>query len=224
MLVLIPAPEVGVGCVEGSMCLAMYVINTLYFHSVGTGISIYSDIDVSNLILSSSVITRVKYTPFKLETDRIDNQVVHEFIDKFYESVMSQVQDGIVVKVVTKVEFSGTFRNFGKLVRITNDIKFKRILYNVIAGQMELNSNHYDQLLPTSFICVYIILDQDSSKILLPDTLLRIDTGLLTHPIDLPLPHEFHNLPDKDKKLFNPNGSIKINDFGFLPLNMDLSK
>ena len=120
-----------------------------------------------------------------------------------------------MVKVLVKVDFSGLFRNYSRQIHITNDVKFKRVLFNAILGQMELNSDHYDQMVPSYFIFYYIILDTEGSNLLLKDTLLKIDEGMLSNPIDLPLQYIFENLEDKEKKLFHSNGSIKINDYSF---------
>lgn len=89
---------------------------------------------------------------------------------------------------------------------------------------MDIIKDNYEVLIPSYIIFSYFILSEENSSVALPNLLHKVREDLLKVPAEFPLPHVYNNLPHPDKHLFNPNGSIKINDFSFLPYCMDFSK
>lgn len=111
-------------------------ISTSCFHSVGSGVSINSDI-VFPVIPVSGIVNKkkhsfTKYQSYKIKISDISISLIPSLIDQFWNDVMSNLSDNIVVYVLVKVDFSGTIRSFSYKVAVTRDIKFKDVLYKSI--------------------------------------------------------------------------------------------
>jgi len=164
------------------------------------------------------------YQSYRIQIDDINISLIPGFIDQFWTEIMSPLPDDTVVYILVRVNFNGPIRNFSYRVDVTRDIKFKDVLYRAIWGQMDIIQDKYETLIPSHLIFSYFILNDENSKVVLPNILNKVREDLLKAPSDFPLPFVYKNLPNPDKHLFLPNGSIKINDYSFLPYNMDFSK
>lgn len=163
-----------------------------------------------------------KYQEFKIQTNNIDVELLPGFIDIFWDNIMSQLPDDTVVHILVKVDFDGMIRSFSFKFSCTKDSKFKDLLFKSIQGQIGVIGDYYDVLTPTYLIFNYFILDKEDSILCLPTILLKIKEDLLATPIDILSLSSSPDLPNRYKNLFHPNGSIKLNDFSFIPLDMDI--
>lgn len=141
---------------------------------------------------------------FKRVINYLDSNTLSNFIDSFYQEVMSTFNDEQVVSLIFKVEYSNKIiRSFSRSMKVTNNLRFKDIIYRNIEGYITLNSEHYEDLKVESIFIDYSISDYPLSH---PNwTGIRdiLENNIITSEITI------------------ENNQIK--DYSFLPLNMDLS-
>jgi len=135
---------------------------------------------------------------------KLNPSIVERFLDEFWLNIMGSLSDNQVVSVIFKVRYTNnSTRSFSRINLITKDIKFKSIFLNKIEWHINKYSEHYEDLQVESIFFAYLI-------------------------SNLPLSHESHKNVNSilvnsilDSEIIIKDN--KIEDYSFLPLNMDIS-
>ena len=113
-----------------------------------------------------------KFQQFKWDISIISLDKIREFIDSYWEDVMEGYSEEEVIQIIFKVEYEDNkFRSFSRLIKSTNNSKFKQVLFDNVKWYILNNLSHYDQLQVKSIIISYVKLDHNiyhdsNSKIL----------------------------------------------------------
>lgn len=113
-----------------------------------------------------------KFQQFKWDISIISLDKIRDFIDSYWEDVMEGYSEEEVIQIIFKVEYEDNkFRSFSRLIKSTNNSKFKQVLFDNVKWYILNNLSHYDQLQVKSIIISYVKLDHNiyhdsNSKIL----------------------------------------------------------
>lgn len=134
----------------------------------------------------------------------LDSSNLSDFLDAFWKDVMSSFNEEQVISLISKIKYAnGQVRSYSKTMKVTNDLKFKGIICNNIESYIDLNFEHYEDLEVRSIF---------------------IDYSLSDYPLSHPKWSEIRDI--LDNKFITMEVKIEnnqINDYTFMPLNMDLT-
>lgn len=136
--------------------------------------------------------------------DYLDSSSLSKFINSFWEEVMVPLSNEQVVSLIFKVSYSnGQTRSFSRSMKVTNNLRFKDIIYRNIEGYITLNSEHYEDLKVESIFIDYSISNYSLFHPNWSELRDRLESGNIT-----------------DKIIIRNN---QIVDYNFIPKNMDIT-